>query len=125
RGARFDIDRIGLHAKPPRVAVGLSGADVELPAVPRAADDLALPGVFDLAGIRGAREPDQRALAQRRALMRAAIEQAEELALDVEDRDRPVVDGDEFTRPRRQLADGGNHMSGHQEIPYTCLALPR
>src|SRR5690349_17380561 len=125
RRARLDIDRIGFHAEAARVAIGLPGADVELPAVPWTANDLAKPGVFDLTGIAGAREPDQRAFAKCGALMRAAIEQAEELALDVEDRDRPVIDGDEFTRPRRQLIHRGNHMTRHQEIPYSFLALPR
>src|SRR3954453_20600959 len=47
---RFDIDRIGAGAKALGVAVGLSGADIEFPAVPGAADDLAQLGVFDLAG---------------------------------------------------------------------------
>jgi len=30
--------------------------------------------------------------------MRAAVQQAEELALDVEDRDRALIDGEEFAR---------------------------
>ena len=81
--------------------------------MPGASDDLAEFGVFDLAGIGGLREPDQRALAQSRALMRAAVQQAEELALDVEDRDRPPVDGEEFSGARRKLFHRGNHMSRH------------
>src|SRR5258708_20689319 len=48
--ARLDIDGIGLGAKPLWVAVGLPGADIELPAVPGAEDDFAEPGVLDLAG---------------------------------------------------------------------------
>ena len=90
-----------------------------------AADDFAQLGVFDLAGIGGLRESDQRALAQGRALMRAAVQQAEELALDIEDRDRPLVDGQEFSRPRRQLIHRGNDVSSHQDIPYSFFALPR
>src|SRR5207245_11481173 len=105
--------RIGAGAKALGVAIGLPGADVELPAVPGAADDLAELGIFDLAGIAGLREPDQRALAQRGALMRAAVQEAEELALDVEDRDRPPVDGEEFSRPRWQLVHRGNNVSRH------------
>src|SRR5262249_24848208 len=50
RRARLDIDRIGLHAEAARIAIGLAGADVEFPAVPGAADDLAKLGVFDIAG---------------------------------------------------------------------------
>src|SRR5438045_6734759 len=95
--------RIGLDAEAAGVAVGLAGADVELPAVPGAANDLAEFGVFDLARILRLREPDQRALAQRRALMRATVHQAEILALDVEDRDRPPVDLQKFSRARRTL----------------------
>jgi hypothetical protein len=38
--ARLNIDRIGFHAKTAPIAVGLAGADVELPAMPGAADDL-------------------------------------------------------------------------------------
>src|SRR6516165_4953715 len=67
-GAWLDIDGIGLHAEAAGIAIGLAGADVELPAMPGAADDLAEPGVFDRAGIGGLREPDQRTFAQRRAL---------------------------------------------------------
>jgi len=94
-------------------AVGLSSAHVEFPAVPGAADDLPKPGVFDLAGILGLREPDQRAFAQRSALMRAAVQQAEILALDVEDRDRPSLDLQEFSRARRKPLHRGNDVTGH------------
>src|SRR5271163_5209793 len=45
--------------------------------------------------------------------MRAAVQKAKKLALDVEDRDRPLVDGDEFARARRQLVHRGNDVSGH------------
>src|SRR5262249_46170253 len=87
RRARLDIDRIGLRPKAAGIAIGLSCANIELPAMPRAADDLAESRVFDLAGIFGLREPDQRALTESRALMRAAIQQPEKFALDVENRD--------------------------------------
>src|SRR5713226_7940506 len=45
--------------------------------------------------------------------MRAAVQKAEELALDVEDRDRAFIDGEEFARARRQLVHRGNDMSRH------------
>ena len=115
--ARLDMGRVRLHAEAAGVAVGLAGTDVELPAVPGAADDLAEFGIFDLAGVARLREPDQRALAQRRALMRAAVHQAEILALDVEDRDRPPVDLQKFPRARRKLVDRRNDMTRHQAIP--------
>ena len=105
----------------------MAGADIEFPAVPGAADDFAEPGIFDVAGIGRLREPDQRAFAQRRALMRAAVQQAEELALDVEDRDRALIDGEELARARRQLVHRGDDMSGHIILasPYSFRALPR
>src|SRR5882757_6906711 len=94
--ARLDMRRIRFHAEAAGIAIGLAGADVEFPAVPGTADDLPQLGVFDLAGIARLRKPDQRALAQRRALMRATVHQAEILALDVEDRDRPSLDLQKF-----------------------------
>ena len=109
--ARLDIDRVSAGAKAFGVAVRLAGADVEFPAVPGAAEDFAEPGVFDLAGIGGLREPDQRPFAQGRALMRAAVQQAEELAVDVEHRDRALVDGEEFARARRQLVHRGDDVT--------------
>src|SRR5947209_18785021 len=105
--------RIGPGAEALRVAIGLPGADVEFPAMPGTAQDLAWPRIFDDAGIGGLRQPDQRALAQRGALVRAAVQQAEELALDVEHRDRALVDGEEFSRPRWQLVHRGNNVSRH------------
>ncbi len=51
-GAGLDIDRIGTDAKTARIAIGLAGAEIELPAMPGAAQDLAELGVFDLAGVR-------------------------------------------------------------------------
>jgi hypothetical protein len=45
--------------------------------------------------------------------MRAAVEKAEILAPDVEDRDRAPVDLKKFSRARRQLIHGGNDMPRH------------
>src|SRR6266568_6590958 len=115
------MGRIGLGAKAAGIAVGLPGTDIELPAVPGTADDLPLPGVFDLAGVVRLRQSDQRPLAQRGALMRAAIEQAEILALDVEHRDRTAIDGEEFAAAGWQLLDGRNDVTGH----VICFARSR
>src|SRR3954468_9199200 len=105
--------RIGLDAKAAGIAVGLPGADVELPAVPGTANDLAQPGVFDLARIFRLRQSDQRPLTQRGALMRAAIEQAEILALDVEHSDRTLADREKLAAARRQFRDGRDDVAGH------------
>ena len=40
-GAGLDVHRVGLHPEAFGIAVGLPGADVEFPAVPRAAHDFA------------------------------------------------------------------------------------
>jgi hypothetical protein len=57
--------------------------------------------------------------------VRAAVQQAEELALDIEDRDRPLVDGEEFSRARRKFVHRGDDVPDHQEMPYSFFALPR
>src|SRR5712671_716672 len=119
---RLDIGGIGFCAKPFGVAVGLAGADIEFPAVPGAADDFAWPGIFDLTGIGRLREPDQRPFAQRSTLMRAAVQQAEEFALDIEHRDRALIDGKEFARARRQLVDRSDDVTGHYDAkPYNVM----
>src|SRR6185312_980181 len=104
-------------------AVGLARANIELPAVPRATDDLTRPRVVDLAGIFGLRKPDQRPLAQPGALMRAAIQQAEKLALDVEDRDWPSVDGEKLARTRWQLLHRRDDMTGHSGNTINLLRI--
>ena len=96
-----------------RIAVRLPGADVELPAVPGAAQDFALAGVADVAGEIGFGKPDQRAFAERRALVRTAIEQAKEFALHIEDGDWTVFENEEFARPRRQFAHRGNDVTSY------------
>src|SRR3979411_1371978 len=45
--------------------------------------------------------------------MRATVQQAEELAVDVEHRDRAFVDGEEFAGARRQLVHRGDDMTNH------------
>jgi hypothetical protein len=78
-------------------------------------------GVFDLAGIGGLREPDQRAFAQRGTLMRAAVQQAEELALDVEHRNRALIDGEKFSGARRQFVHRGDDVTGHAVFFYAIF----
>jgi hypothetical protein len=45
--------------------------------------------------------------------MRAAIQKAEKLAIDIEDRDRTLVDGEKFSRARRQFIHRGDDMTSH------------
>src|ERR1051325_7562039 len=63
-----------------RIAPGLAGADVELPGMPRAADDLAAADVVVMAGLVGQHQAGEIALAQAAAAMRTAVRQREELA---------------------------------------------
>jgi hypothetical protein len=91
-----DEDRLSFHghgvgALPdPGIDQELAGADVELPAVPGAADDLVLPPVDEVASLRRTGGSGNRPFAQTRAAVRADIEQGIIAALDVEDADRPA-----------------------------------
>ncbi|MEZ5864415.1 MAG: hypothetical protein R3D25_10255 [Geminicoccaceae bacterium] len=73
----------------------LAGLQLELPAVPRAAQDLALPLELELAGLAALDEPFDDALAERRALVRAAVAHRVERVVDVEDPDAPAGDVDD------------------------------
>jgi hypothetical protein len=66
-----------------------------------------------LAGRRGLDQPYELALAQAGALVRATIEQGEELALHVEDRDLPALDLDPLPRARRDLGHRGDDVPRH------------
>src|SRR5215217_118191 len=82
-GAGLGARRIlaGAHAG---VAPRFARADVELPGMPRTADDLAAPAVAVLAGLARLEETGQAAVAQRAAAVRAAVAEREELAVEVE-----------------------------------------
>ena len=95
-------------------------------AVPRAAHDVAGPPALVLAGSRpGDRAPDL-PLAQRPALVRAAVAQREELAVDVEDADRATPDLDDLAPARRDLADRATTVvASHRRDRYSAWALSR
>src|SRR6201995_4873451 len=82
--AALDRDRIGTDFHPLRIEPGLTVAHVEFPAVPRTAQELADPRALVDAGLRRRQPRHAGRLFQRRAGMRAAVEQREELAIDVE-----------------------------------------
>src|SRR5262249_15757675 len=124
RGTGLDLHREGACMHAVRVAPGLAGADVELPAVPRTAQHFALARqpVFPR---RGRLQPaEQRATAQRRALVRAAIEQCEELAVDVEDADLAPLYRDDLTGAGRDFVHRCDNVAAHaQSRPYSAAAL--
>src|ERR1700749_543304 len=78
--AAFDRDRERADLEALRIAPGLAGAHVELPAVPGAAQEFADARALVDSGLRRGQARHAGGLLQRRALMRTAIEQREELA---------------------------------------------
>src|SRR5256885_17131081 len=76
--------RIGPDPDALGVEPGLAGTHVELPAVPGAANEFADPRALVDAGFRRGQPRHARRLVERRAFVRAAIEQREELAIDME-----------------------------------------
>src|SRR6185437_4520940 len=113
---RRDFHRIAAHRHLLRVAPGLAGAHVELPAVPRAAQDLALARKAVGSGLARFHQAAEHALGERSALMRAAVEHAEELAADVEDGDRAALDGDQFARHGRDFPRRGHDVLAHRRV---------
>src|ERR1700751_2082089 len=83
-GARLDGDAIAARLHTVGIAPGLPGADVEFPAMPGTVDHLAAAGEVVLAG-HGCYQPaDDRAPAQGAPLVRAAVDQREIFAPDIE-----------------------------------------
>src|SRR3954447_15458606 len=83
-GALLDRDAEAARLDLVGIAPGLAGADVELPGVPGAADDLPAAGGIVLAGPLGQDEPGEIAFAEAAAAMRAAVAQREKFAVEVE-----------------------------------------
>src|SRR5262245_26992982 len=98
-----------------RVAPGLAGADDELPAVPGAAQELALARDAVLARTARLREPDDAPFAHRPAGMRTSVRQREEFAADVENADLAAFDSDELLFARLQLISRGDDMAAHDK----------
>src|SRR5262249_11526379 len=116
-GAVLDRDREAAGADALGLAPGLAGADVEFPAMPGAAQELAAPRIAVVAGHRRFDQRGDRALAEAAALMRAAVEQPVEFTLEVEDDDRAALHGDQLAGARRDLAEDGDDMARHQASP--------
>src|SRR5262245_58743857 len=89
--------------------------------MPWAAQHLALPLVGDLgAGHGGPHEAGQPSLAERPALVRAAVAQREQLALDVEDADLPASHFDDLARADRDLLDRSDDVGRQAPNPPTA-----
>src|SRR5687768_632677 len=94
---RLPFHRDGVGARPDLgVHQELAGADVELPAMPGAADDLVLPAVDEFPSRRRACGAGNGSFAEACAAVRADIEQRVIAAFDVEDPDRAVLHRDDL-----------------------------
>src|SRR5690606_4227618 len=120
-GARLhiDLEAAGFHRL--GVAIGLAGADLELPAVPGAAQELAAARHLILAGAVGLHEARDPSLAQLRAHVRAAVGEREVLAAHVEETDLAPQGGDDLAGAGRNLVRPGEHAPGHAR-PYNARA---
>src|SRR5262249_53545225 len=113
RPRRLHGDLIGADASAVRLADRAAGGEVELPAVPRAAQNLAITRPHVLA--RGGRQghPLDTAQAERTALVRTTISQGVERAVDVEDADGAAVDINDLPLAGRQIGDCADDVAGH------------
>src|ERR1051326_4203421 len=96
-----------------RIAPRLPGADVELPAVPRAAQEFPVAIEAIVAGPVGLNERPDTALAERAALMRAAVGEREIFPADIEHADLAAGDTDQLAPAGRHVARAGHHLTFH------------
>src|SRR5258708_24310724 len=113
RLAVFDDDRIGPYLDALWIEPGLAGAHVELPAMPGAAQEFADPRALIDSGLRRGQSRDAGGLVERRAFVRAAIKQREELAVDIEHDNVTAVDVDHLVAAGRGLRCAGHDVTGH------------
>src|SRR5580700_7020684 len=112
-----DLHRIAARADGVRVGNRMTCADVEFPAVPGAPQDLAAARVDVIAGFPRLDQAGDEAAAQAAALMRATVEQAEILAVEVENSDSAAAHRDALARPRRNLAGRCHNVTAHSGSP--------
>src|SRR3569832_861013 len=93
-----------------------SSLDVELPAVPGAADDLAFARIGVVAWIGGLQEASHRACGETAPVMGAFVEQGEVVAPNIEDDDGATIDVDQTARARREVGSRGDDMARHQRL---------
>src|SRR5713226_7536849 len=92
--------------------------------MPRAAQEFLIPIKAVAARPGGRDERPDAALAQRPALVRAAVGEREILSADVEHADLAARDGDELALSRRDIARAGDHLTLHGRL-YNARALSR
>jgi hypothetical protein len=92
----------------------LAGGDVELPAVPRTPDDLAVALPAVLAGALRDAQPREQPLTEGGELVGTDVRQRVELAVDVEHADREPLDVDEQALAGRQVGRPADLVAAHQ-----------
>jgi hypothetical protein len=112
--AARDRDRIGTDLESFRIEPGLAVAHVELPAVPGTAQHFADARTLIDAGLRRGQPRHAGRLVQRRALMRAAVQECEELAIDMEHDDVAALDTDDLVAAGRNVRGTRDDVTGHQ-----------
>src|SRR5260364_240887 len=104
------------------VAPGLAGGELELPAVPGAAQEFPVAFEAIVAGTRGLRDAGDDAGADPRAAMRTAVQQRMQPSVDVEQCDLAAVDEGGPARARRQFVGGTDDVAAHDRR-YNAIAL--
>src|SRR5271168_209775 len=118
----FDRNGEGADLETLGVEPGLTVAHIELPAMPGTAQQFAHARAMIDARLRRRQPRHARRLVQRRALMRAAVQQRKELAVDMEHDNVAAVDADNLVAAGWNLASAGDDVTGHQNL-YTARAL--
>src|SRR3954467_8525542 len=112
--ARRDLDGVTAEIDLGRIAKTLAGANVEFPAMPGAANNLAGAGVVVLTRFVRFNQSGHQPLAHRAALVRASVEQPVEVTIKVEHRDLAPAHGDELPLPRWNFRNRGDDMLAHE-----------
>src|SRR3974390_573824 len=109
----FDRNRKRADLEALRIEPGLTVAHGDLPAVPRTAQQLADARALVNARFRRGQPRHARRLVERRALMRAAIEKREELAIDVEHDNVAGVDVHHLVAAGGDFRCAGDDVTSH------------
>src|SRR5215213_6487417 len=112
-GAWRHRDLILADADAGRIAPGLSGPDVEFPAVPRALHHLAAAGIAIFARHVRLHQTGLDTLEEAAAAMRAAVVECVELAGKIEHHDGAPTHLNKLAGARRNLIDGSDDVFGH------------
>src|ERR1700752_3657834 len=116
RFAGHDLHLIGACLDAFGMAPGLAGLDIELPAVPGAAQHFSMPGQAIFARAVGGEAAEDGPKTQRRPFMGAAIHQRVEFTMHVEYADLAAGYCDDLARAGSDLIGGGDDVARHQAL---------